>query len=158
MPKKEKDQRTPNHDHRQEIVGEIDQDILSNRIPLMIPVLDREEISVIQFDASPTDDTVIDVEAGKFAREKWVRCNETPGLSKTERIKREKLLPMIDKTKILLAQGKVKVLTAYDHVLPILIRNKLEFQEKPRKEQIIIIAIGALSLIFLILLCVMMTQ
>mmetsp|Transcript_19572 Transcript_19572/g.42558 ORF Transcript_19572/g.42558 Transcript_19572/m.42558 type:complete len:560 (-) Transcript_19572:3569-5248(-) len=137
---------------------EADEALLSRCIPLMIPVLEREEISVMDFDDSATQDAVIDVEAGRPAHGRLVGSVRSSTLSKRGKVEREKIYPIYSRTKVLLTQTKTKVLAAYDYLSAVIKLQRMEFQEKPRNEQGIMIAIGVLSIIFLILLFVMMIQ
>lgn len=110
-------------------------------IPLMIPVVgEGKPVSNLRFEGED-----IDIEAGPLSGVGTQKaCCEMNSI--------------MDRTKILLGHGKTKVIASYDYIIPIIERKNAQFQKKPRYEQILIIAIGALISIFFILLFVMVGQ
>lgn len=149
---RDKNQRnSKEHDHAAENA------LPSSYVPLMIPVVEREDISVMEFDVVTMDGAELDIEAGQLS---MVRSIDRVGssTSKRNRAEQDKTHSISDRTKIFLDHSKTKVLAVYDSLLPILERKRKEFQEKPRSEQIIISAIGSLSFLFIILLLILVAQ
>jgi len=110
----------------------------------MIPVIEGEgeDISILKFDVSARNVEDDDIETGRTGNKKGI----------------EQRSSIASHTRGLLAHGKMKAIELYDYLLPIIQRNKKEFQRKPRYEQILIIAIVSLFFIFVILLFVMLSQ
>jgi len=108
----------------------------------MIPVGERDAVSDLRLDNSARGFGELgDIEAGQFETGREF----------------DKINSISDRTKVLLGRGKTKALAVYAHVLPIIERQRADFQRKPKYERILIIGIGALFSIFLILICVMMS-
>jgi hypothetical protein len=115
----------------------------------MIPVGEREDVSVLNYDVSArgirdVESREVDIETGQFRTLK-------------EREKRISATSISDETKALLFRVQTKVIAAYDYMLPIIERKKIQFQRKPKYEQILIISIAAMSSLFLILLFIMIS-
>jgi len=110
-----------------------------SHVPLVIPVGDTDKISNLRFDGCSDIDIEADPLAGASIEKECYKSNS-----------------ISDRTKFYLSQGKTKVVATYYHVMPIIQRNRALFQRKPRYEQILIVSIGVLSLIFFILLFIML--
>jgi len=118
----------------------------------MIPVVEREEVSVLRFDTSARAVAQGDIEAGPFRSSK---CEKRTSMSEHTKALRNSIS---EHTKVLLTSVQYKTITAYDHMVPIVARKRAEFLRKPRYEQVLIVAIGSLFSIFIVLLFVMIAQ
>ncbi len=118
----------------------------------MIPVVEREEVSVLRFDTSARAVAQGDIEEGPFRSSK---CEKRTSMSEHTKALRNSIT---EHTKVLLTSVQYKAITAYDHIVPIIARKRAEFLRKPRYEQILIVAIGSLFSIFIVLLFVMIAQ
>lgn len=133
-----------NFDDLNEHNDSIDKPDSGSDVPVMVPEDEDEDVSDIEFHRTNADPQDIDIETGHL-------CSKM-------KVEDEKISSTVDRTKILLSQGKAKAVALYDQILPIVIQKRMEFHQKPMNEQVIIIAIGVLSTIFFILLFIMVAQ
>ena len=114
----------------------------------MIPVVEREEISVLRFDTSARPLGDGDIEQCRL------RTSKSEKLTSLKELRSS----LSERTKVLITGVQYRAIAAYDHVVPIVARKRAEFLRKPRYEQILIVGIGALFSIFIVLLFVMIAQ
>lgn len=126
---------------------------VTSMVGTVIHEVEREEISVLRFDASARAVGQGDIEEGKMRLSK----SEKRRTSVTERTAALRN-SITEHTKAFVVGVQYKAIAAYDEVVPIVARKRSEFLRKPRYEQILIIAIGSLFSIFLVLLFVMIAQ
>jgi hypothetical protein len=134
-------------------------EIPTSHVPLIIPVFDREEISVMECDVKSTVDVELDIETGQHLLGGSIENGVEDSIcSSTYREEKSKFDDISDRTKILTNSSKIKAKAAYDSLLLYLVQGRKEFEKRPRNEQLVIIAMAALSFIFLVLVLVMIVQ
>jgi hypothetical protein len=131
----------------------------TSNIPLIIPIVDREEISVMECDVKSTVDVELDIETGQHLLGGSIGNGvEDAFCSSTYRVEKSKTGTISDRTKILLDSSKIKAKAAYESLMLFLVRERKEFEKRPRNEQLVISAMAALSFIFVVLVLVMIVQ
>lgn len=129
--------------------------IPKRQIHQMIPVVDRESISVMERDVKTNIDLEFDIEIGQPSTDGSTKYNvEDPIFSTTCRTENN----ISDRTKTLPDNSKTKADAGLDSLLLYLVRKRNEFDEKPKNEQIVISAMVALSFAFFILILVTIVQ
>ncbi|OEU14032.1 hypothetical protein FRACYDRAFT_242385 [Fragilariopsis cylindrus CCMP1102] len=131
----------------------------TSHIPLIIPIVDREEISVMECDVKSIVDIELDVETGQHLLGGSIENGaEVSFCPSTYREEKSKIGTISDRTKILLDSGKIKTKAVYESLLLRFVQERKEFEKRPRNEQLVISAMAALSLIFVVLVLVMIVQ
>ena len=131
----------------------------TSHIPLIIPIVDREEISVMECDVKSIVDIELDIETGQHLLGGSIENGaEVSFCPSTYREEKSKIGTISDRTKILLDSGKIKAKAVYESLLLRFVQERKEFEKRPRNEQLVISAMAALSLIFVVLVLVMIVQ
>mmetsp|Transcript_17153 Transcript_17153/g.39618 ORF Transcript_17153/g.39618 Transcript_17153/m.39618 type:complete len:554 (-) Transcript_17153:17-1678(-) len=118
--------------------------LVGTGVPLLIPVGRNEDVSAL-----PLEGVEHDLEAGRYTS-KPKRKSLRQSFMSAESIP--------DQTKLLLSNSRTKVIVAYTHLQLIIAQKRAQFHGKPRYEQILIVSIAALSMLFIILVLIMFTQ
>jgi hypothetical protein len=113
----------------------------------------------MECDVKSTVDVELDIETGQHLLGGSIENGVEDSIcSSTYREEKSKFDDISDRTKILTNSSKIKAKAAYDSLLLYLVQERKEFEKRPRNEQLVIIAMAALSFIFLVLVLVMIVQ